>query len=362
MARDQPVAVGYGITADEDTRIARRWFFAGQGYPAVRESIDQMDTRPLFELVPPSDSGNEYANGYQHTIIPTGPGTAVSVFTHELKHPFLVDQQYDYYPTGRIAHNYVRIENDPVNMLDATPPSTEEEAMVEASNRIGSIRDGYHRKVEHIGGTPRMGLIYDLDQYGTQTITTIPFFPPVPVDPTAPERYFLRTTDSGYKHLIKGNAQANADPDPWPSPVASETKEMTGKKLIIWNRDHAQYKGTDGAKLSTSISGISDADRDEVKVSDIVSERDAALAAVHANLGTFLPDDGSNTYEYTIVHVPGQTIFQINTAATRITQYSSDFSTVASEFIMTKGGSIVIKNTETSLVTMTISGGVVDIT
>lgn len=346
---DQPIFMGYGKTAGVDTVIGRRWFYTAMGYMDDYSRIDQMDTRQLFELAPKLSSGNEYSNGYVHRILPVAAGTAVTIFSTTKTHPFMVDNEYDYYPTGRLAHNYVRIENDPVNMMGSAP-ADKEEAMVEASQRIGAIRDGYLRKVEHIGGTPRTRLIEDLLQGGSQSVTKIPLFPPLPTTAATPDRIFLRTTDMGYKHYVRSNYSSSSPYE------ARETKEVTGKRTIIWDGDNVNFL------RETNITAPEDANRivdnEAVEVEDIEDLGNAALNAVSTALNNrFVADDK----EWEVIHIPGRAAIRISSTEIILEHYKSDPNMIGDRtdplavIKMTKDGSIEVKNGADVSVTLTSS-------
>ncbi len=353
MNRDQPTSVAYSLAADTVTILPRRWAFTTTSYPPVRADIDQMELRPVFELVPSITSGLSFDNAHAQKILTLPDGVSVTVFSTVVEHPFLVDQQYDYYPTERIAHNYVRIENDPVNTRGAVP-ADKEAAMVEAAQLIGSIRDGYHRKVEHIGGTPRILLVNDLLQNGAASpVTKIPLFPPKSVDPSTPDRFFLRTTDMGYKHYIRSKFSG--------SPFeAVETKEVTGHRTIIWDGANANFlRETDitAPEASTRI-----VDNAAVEVEDIEDLGNSALNAVSTALNNrFVADDK----EWEIIHIPGRAAIRISSTEIILEQYKSgankigDRTDVLAKIQMILDGNIVITD---GTRTITLDGVTVDVT
>jgi len=319
------------------TQVAKRWVYGINANPPIREGIDQLDTRPLFELI---SNVTSITNSYKQQIISfDNMGRhAVSVFSGEQEHPFLVDQQYDYYPTGRVYHGYVRVENDAVNMsISAT---TVENAYVEASNRIGSLRDGYHRKVEHMGGTIRVGDIYDLNSL--PTTLNVGMFPPKSTTPATPDRYFLRASDMGYVHYVKSSYSGSPTTN-----EALETKNVTGKKTWIW--DDATM--TRGAVLSTDL-----VDNEGVEVTDVETLVNAALAAIHSNLDDTWPADDQ---AWEVYHIPGRTKIKMSAAQTEITHFDTDYATIKKRFIMTKDGTVVVKSAANTITLGNADGDVV---
>jgi hypothetical protein len=264
---------------------------------------------------------------------------AVSVFATEKEHPFLVDQQYDYYPTSRISHNYVKIENDPININlypSGTAPTGVVEPYTEASYRIGSLRDGYHRKVEHIGGTPRIEQVYDI----SGNLTTIPKFPPISAGAN-PDRYFLRTSDMGYVHYIKSSYHASNN-------EALETKNVTGKKTWIWDKTDMIRGGV----VPGDVVG-----NESMQVKDVEVLEDAAIDAVDNSMPAWVAEDQA----WEVFNIPGRTKIKSSAAQTEITMYGTDYSTVVGQFKMVLGPTIATVTITDGGRTITMNGTTVDV-
>lgn len=330
---DIPIMPLYSMSDNAVRTVNRRWGYYTTDNPQSPE-VEQIDTRVTFELLSDTSTGNETIP----RIVHFDKHNAAVVFTTRHEHPFLVDMEYDYYPTRRASHNYVRIENDPVNMLSDTAPTTEADGYAEAAYIIGSVRYGYHRRVEHIGGTPRISTVYDITNSGWTG--KFPKFPPQPATFATPDRYFLRTTDMGYVHYIKSTYHDTNN-------EALEVKDTTGLKTWIWDKTTMTRGATLPGDLTSNVN---------VKVKDVVTLENAALNSIHTGLNDkWMPDD--KTWE--IYNIPGRASIKVSDTIVSITQYDTDHSTVKGQFLMTLGGTTVIKSAGNTVTLGAANGSVV---
>jgi len=261
------------------------------------KTVQVEDNRPIVKIP-------NFENGY--VMVHTEYG--YKAYNYKLA-TFIVTDEIEHYP-GSSQYGLVTIKNDPFQSID--PSIADGQTAIEAVKRyVGNVRCGYSRILEHIGGTVNLP---DTDLFATQTnLTEIPFFPPPPSNYDQPDRVKIVTTDTGYKHYI-------VSPHPLSgTKSALETKELTGKKTIVWDNTHAEFLAKE------DISSVSADDKQALKVQGIEAVLDAALSAIHANLGTFKAEEG--VWEQ--INIPGQCKIRSDSTAVVIEIYEADWSAVA---------------------------------
>jgi hypothetical protein len=245
----------------------------------------------------------------------------------KVEKPFLVTHERKFYPGDTSS----LVENDPVNAIEsALDTSIHGNPELEAERMIGNIRLGVKRNIVHIGDGLSISEYADLE---TLNPSTVPFFPPLPtfpgdpdVDPFVPHRTSLVSTDSGFKEYIKGD-------HPTVGKSSRKAQEMTGYKTIIWDKTMDEFLPS----VDTTEYPISADDSKNVELADIETVLNGAsskggLADIHANLGTFLPDENS----WTIINIPGQFILEMTETKFSARLYNSGFSTVLSKIEIDK--------------------------
>jgi hypothetical protein len=283
----------------------------------VTTELLESDNRVIIKLEPtPTDDNFAYENrqngGFTHSVR-AAFSPILAMFEHEY---------YPCFPSNGTDPHCIQVENDPINALRATAPTTQEEALLETKERIGNIRSGPKRFIMHMGGTLNARQINDLDGSG---ITAFPLFPPVVTDPADPEITFLRTMPGGYKHYIKGN--------PVGVTTASllEAKEATGFKHVIWD-------GTDAALIKSS-----DTVEDSIglKIKDVETLVNASYSGKTppAPHNTFLPAEKA----WQIVNIPATAEIRVDpTDGISLIKHSADFSSILAQIQIKMDGTVVV--------------------
>ena len=247
---------------------------------------------------------------------------------------FLVDRVKELYPSTR----YVVYVNDPVNLLSAAAPTSDAEAFAEASNVVGSVRAGFKRLVVNLGETLNEGDVHDL----STAPSSLPWVPDAPADPSDQERVYLLASDTGYKFLVKsGNSAAS-------TPYATELRDITGSKTIIWKGDEANFK------LSIDRS-TANADTARAKYDGVETVLNSAYSAQGSLLGTVVPDAGS----WSILNITGRNEVRSDVNGAYLNYYASlnDSAPTSQVKVDTVTGNVVI-TAGTTTVTVNKDGDV----